>query len=66
MRSMRFDPATNRITVHFRDGGGVTRGSTSVALEKRGMAFEWAFALDAFQALEALDALLAGGLCFLR
>jgi len=28
-----FDPANNRITVRFRDGGGVTRGSTSVAVQ---------------------------------
>jgi hypothetical protein len=27
-----FDPATNRIFVRFKDGGGVTRGSTSVAV----------------------------------
>ena len=27
-----FDPATNRVFVRFRDAGGVTRGSTSVAL----------------------------------
>jgi hypothetical protein len=27
-----FDPAANRIFVRFRDGGGVTRGSTSVAV----------------------------------
>ena len=27
-----FDPATNRIFVRFRDSGGVTRGSTSVAV----------------------------------
>jgi hypothetical protein len=26
------DPATNRIFVRFKDGGGVTRGSTSVAV----------------------------------
>ena len=28
-----FDPANNRVTVRFRDGGGVTRGSTSVAVQ---------------------------------
>jgi CSLREA domain-containing protein len=27
-----FDPAANRIFVRFKDGGGVTRGSTSVAI----------------------------------
>ena len=27
-----FDPAANRIFVRFKDGGGVTRGSTSVAV----------------------------------
>jgi hypothetical protein len=27
-----FNPATNRIFVRFKDGGGVTRGSTSVAV----------------------------------
>jgi hypothetical protein len=27
-----FDPATNRIFVRFKDGGGITRGSTSVAV----------------------------------
>ena len=27
-----FDPAGNRIFVRFKDGGGVTRGSTSVAV----------------------------------
>jgi hypothetical protein len=27
-----FDPATNRIFVRFKDGGNVTRGSTSVAV----------------------------------
>jgi hypothetical protein len=27
-----FDPALNRIFVRFKDGGGVTRGSTSVAV----------------------------------
>ena len=27
-----FDPATNRIFVRFKDGGGVTRGATSVAV----------------------------------
>jgi hypothetical protein len=27
-----FDPATNRIFVRFKDGSGVTRGSTSVAV----------------------------------
>jgi hypothetical protein len=27
-----FDPATNRIFVRFKDAGGVTRGSTSVAV----------------------------------
>jgi hypothetical protein len=27
-----FDPAANRIFVRFRDGSGVTRGSTSVAV----------------------------------
>lgn len=27
-----FDPAANRVFVRFRDGGGVTRGSTSVAM----------------------------------
>jgi hypothetical protein len=27
-----FDPAVNRIFVRFKDGGGVTRGSTSVAV----------------------------------
>jgi hypothetical protein len=27
-----FDPATNRIFVRFKDGGGVTRGSSSVAV----------------------------------
>jgi len=27
-----FDPATNRVSVRLRDGGGVTRGSTSVAI----------------------------------
>jgi hypothetical protein len=27
-----FDPATNRIFVRFRDGDGVTRGATSVAV----------------------------------
>ena len=29
---MAFDPAANRIFVRFKDGGGVTRGSTSVAV----------------------------------
>ena len=28
-----FDPATNRIFVRFKDAGGVTRGSTSVAVQ---------------------------------
>jgi hypothetical protein len=28
-----FDPASNRIFVRFRDAGGVTRGSTSVAVQ---------------------------------
>ena len=28
-----FDPAHNRIFVRFKDGGGVTRGSTSVAVQ---------------------------------
>jgi hypothetical protein len=28
-----FDPAGNRIFVRFQDGGGVTRGSTSVAVQ---------------------------------
>jgi hypothetical protein len=27
-----FDPANNRIFVRFQDAGGVTRGSTSVAV----------------------------------
>jgi hypothetical protein len=27
-----FDPAVNRIFVRFKDGGAVTRGSTSVAV----------------------------------
>jgi hypothetical protein len=27
-----FDPAANRIFVRFKDGGNVTRGSTSVAV----------------------------------
>ena len=27
-----FDPAANRIFVRFKDGGGITRGSTSVAV----------------------------------
>jgi hypothetical protein len=27
-----FDPAANRVFVRFKDGGGVTRGSTSVAV----------------------------------
>jgi len=27
-----FDPASNRVFVRFKDGGGVTRGSTSVAI----------------------------------
>jgi hypothetical protein len=27
-----FNPATNRIFVRFKDGGNVTRGSTSVAV----------------------------------
>jgi hypothetical protein len=27
-----FDPAANRIFVRFKDGGGVTRGATSVAV----------------------------------
>jgi hypothetical protein len=27
-----FDPAANRIFVRFEDAGGVTRGSTSVAV----------------------------------
>jgi hypothetical protein len=27
-----FDPAANRIFVRFKDGSGVTRGSTSVAV----------------------------------
>jgi hypothetical protein len=30
--NVRFNPATNRIFVRFKDGGGVTRGSTSVAV----------------------------------
>jgi hypothetical protein len=27
-----FDPAANRVFVRFKDGGNVTRGSTSVAV----------------------------------
>jgi hypothetical protein len=27
-----FDPAANRVAVRFRDGGGVIRGATSVAV----------------------------------
>jgi hypothetical protein len=27
-----FDPGNNRIFVRFKDGGGVTRGATSVAV----------------------------------
>jgi CHRD domain len=30
--NVAFNPATNRIFVRFKDGGGVTRGSTSVAI----------------------------------
>jgi hypothetical protein len=30
--NVAFNPATNRIFVRFKDGGGVTRGSTSVAV----------------------------------
>src|SRR5262245_1745798 len=30
--NVSFDPAANRIFVRFKDGGGVTRGSTSVAV----------------------------------
>jgi hypothetical protein len=30
--NVAFDPATNRVFVRFKDGSGVTRGSTSVAV----------------------------------
>jgi hypothetical protein len=30
--TIAFDPANNRIVVRFKDGGGVTRGATSVAV----------------------------------
>jgi hypothetical protein len=30
--NVTFDPAANRIFVRFKDSGGVTRGSTSVAV----------------------------------
>ena len=30
-----FDPANNRVFVRFKDAGGVTRGSTSVAVRRR-------------------------------